>query len=119
MADIKKKVDYLLPDKNFYFVDLEQGETKHLEKKEVIRFITDCCKRPRYDVTDGMVSPVYLDSKVRDLLVEAMVSSLQSCKDEITRSMNTYEAETGSKSEELEKVMEQLVSIQTEFRKGV
>ena len=115
---LQKKVDYLLPDKNFYFVDLKQKETIRLEGEEVVRFITDSCSRSRHYVTDGMVSPVYLDSKVRDLLVEAMDESLQSCSDEIAKSNKMHEEKTGDKSEDLDNVYKQLKSIQDEFEKG-
>ena len=65
-----------------------------------------------------MVSPVYLDSKVRDLLVKAMDESLQSCRDEIDKSNKLHEEKTGVKSEDLDNVYNQLKSIQEEFEKG-
>ena len=115
---LQKKVDYLLPDKNFYFVDLKQKETMNLEGEEVVRFITDSCSRSRYYVTDGLVSPVYLDSELRDHLVKAMDESLQSCSDTIAESNKMHEEKTGDKSEDLDNVHKQLKSIQDEFEKG-
>ena len=104
---IDTRIDQLFPKENFYFYKIfkESNQTcverNELEKKQLLKFITDCMQSKRYYIVKGLIEPVHLNESERDHLVEGMLESVKAIYQEVSKSAQIHIQTFGKISEEL------------------
>ena len=69
-----ERVFKLFPDENFYFFQLKDNpeDQKH-EWPQLEALLNDNIKSKRYFIADGLLEPVHLSLKERDILIEGIL----------------------------------------------
>ena len=85
------------------------------EWAQVEQFIRESLKKPHYYISDGMLEPVRLSQKERDILVKGMEDTLQKSMHEIDRSQKMYNINTSRPSEALVRQKENIKKLTRDF----
>ena len=86
------------------------------EWAQVEKFIKDSLKKPHYYIFDGMLEPVRLSQKERDILVKGFEDTLNKSMHEINRSQKLYNINAGRPSEALIEYKKDLENLTREFQ---
>ena len=97
LEDLKIRVEKIFPDKNFYFYQEKYNdiisknesllaEIQAEQKKEwqqMENFLRDNIESQRYYIRKGLLEPVHLIPKERDILIEGIQYAMKKCLHEI------------------------------------
>ena len=79
-----ERVLKLFPDENFYFFQLKDNpEDQKNEWPQLEALLNDNIKSKRYFIADGLLEPVHLSLKERDILIEGIIQTMKKCEQDI------------------------------------
>ena len=82
VLEIRKKIDIMLPEENFYFFNASM-EDQDKEESEIHRLIQDCISSRRFYIKQGTLEPIHHKEGEKKIIIDQMQSLFARCAKEL------------------------------------